>query len=875
MRPALRLLERTTFETSRLLEFFSEKELTMQIGQPRWLWPLALLKELIDNALDACDLTGIAPCIIVSVGTDYFSVQDNGPGLPIATLERSLDYLVRVSDKNHYVSPTRGQLGNALKCVWAAPFVVDGEHGFVIVHTAGQRHTIDVRLDHIAQAPKLEHSVCADSTVETGTRLTLHWPEIASSHDPYPSASFYKRVINLVDAYAACNPHTSFEVTEVPATYDGCTASWERGVGRWTHWLPNEPTSPHWYTPERLAGLVAAYLAEEARGGRARTVREFVSEFRGLSGTAKQKVVTTNAELSGARLRDLIAGDDVDHERIARLLEAMQAESRPVPPQALGHIGEEHLTAHLVDTFAVRPESVRYRHKQGTVDGVPFVLETALGVRRDRDRGRTITIGLNWSPAIGQPFQRLDELLGVARIDPHDPIAVVIHVATPRLEFTDRGKGVLALTLLGSALHDALASSLKTISKDWTELKRRANRQQYVRQRDLEHFRTERQDVSIKAAAWQVMEQAYMKASSHGRLPANARQIMYAARPLVQALTGGKLWKKDTYFTQTLLPDYVSTYVERCGDWDIAFDDRGHFREPHTDHQLGLGTLNVRAYRQSWQAEAQTELPPVEALFAGLSKLVTHGPGYRFGAVLFLEKEGFNELLERQSVRERFDLAIMSTKGMSVTAARDLVTALSQSRIPTYVVRDFDKAGFSIVNTLRRDTRRFQFRLRPLVTDLGLRLDDIQELGLDSEEVTYDGNKDPRINLHASGATSAECDYLVRGRRYGQWTGQRVELNAMDSEQFINWLERKLISAGVQKLVPDDDVLAATYRRARGIARMRAQLEALHLQVEDREPIPADLAEQIRLCLSEDDGLAWDVAVWDIASRRTAEFNQR
>jgi hypothetical protein len=28
-------LQRSTFETSRLLEFFSKKELTMQIGQPR------------------------------------------------------------------------------------------------------------------------------------------------------------------------------------------------------------------------------------------------------------------------------------------------------------------------------------------------------------------------------------------------------------------------------------------------------------------------------------------------------------------------------------------------------------------------------------------------------------------------------------------------------------------------------------------------------------------------------------------------------------------------------------------------------------------------------------------------------------------------
>ena len=52
-------LERTTFETNRELEFFSEKELSMQIGHGRDLWPVALTKELIDNALDACETAGI------------------------------------------------------------------------------------------------------------------------------------------------------------------------------------------------------------------------------------------------------------------------------------------------------------------------------------------------------------------------------------------------------------------------------------------------------------------------------------------------------------------------------------------------------------------------------------------------------------------------------------------------------------------------------------------------------------------------------------------------------------------------------------------------------------------------------------------------
>jgi DNA topoisomerase VI subunit B len=92
-------LTRTTFETSRLLEFFSEKELQMQIGHHQRLWPLALVKELIDNSLDACESADIAPELTITVEPDSVSVEDNGPGLPASTIERSLDYLTRTSDK--------------------------------------------------------------------------------------------------------------------------------------------------------------------------------------------------------------------------------------------------------------------------------------------------------------------------------------------------------------------------------------------------------------------------------------------------------------------------------------------------------------------------------------------------------------------------------------------------------------------------------------------------------------------------------------------------------------------------------------------------------------------------------------------------------
>ena len=102
-------------------------------------------------------------------------MQDNGPGLPEKTLKRSLDYLVRVSDKSFYVSPTRGQLGNALKCVWAAPFVANGEYGLIEVMTRGMTYGVDVKLNHLVQEPELKLSQ-KPGFVKNGTLVKIHWP---------------------------------------------------------------------------------------------------------------------------------------------------------------------------------------------------------------------------------------------------------------------------------------------------------------------------------------------------------------------------------------------------------------------------------------------------------------------------------------------------------------------------------------------------------------------------------------------------------------------------------------------------------------------------------------------------------------------------
>ena len=116
-------LGRTTFRTSRLLDFCSRKELIAQTGHPEELWPVVALKELVDNGLDACEEARIAPVVTITVDEDGIQVADNGPGLPARTLDGVLDFSVRMSSREAYVAPDRGAQGNALKTLVAMPFV--------------------------------------------------------------------------------------------------------------------------------------------------------------------------------------------------------------------------------------------------------------------------------------------------------------------------------------------------------------------------------------------------------------------------------------------------------------------------------------------------------------------------------------------------------------------------------------------------------------------------------------------------------------------------------------------------------------------------------------------------------------------------------
>src|SRR5260370_14192424 len=248
-------LDRQTFSISRELEYFSEAELTTQTGYGKedW-WPGVVAKELGDNSLDACEQAGTPPRIEVDFQGDSLTVVDNGPGLQPKMLERILDFGSRTSDKAAYVAPTRGAQGNAFKTVLVIPYVLaGGKAGQIEVECGGIRHTIVVSTDHVLQRPQVEHR--KERIVRNSGMLVRVTVDSASSRTLATACGFLQ---NLLLNYSLFNPHATVELVDLAehTLLEATAANWRKR-------LPTDPTSAHWYNPERLETLLGCYIPSE------------------------------------------------------------------------------------------------------------------------------------------------------------------------------------------------------------------------------------------------------------------------------------------------------------------------------------------------------------------------------------------------------------------------------------------------------------------------------------------------------------------------------------------------------------------------------------------------------------------------------------
>ena len=263
------------------------------------------------------------------------------------------------------------------------------------------------------------------------------------------------------------------------------------------------------------------------------------------------------------------------------------------------------------------------------------------------------------------------------------------------------------------------------------------------------------------------LDQAIADASGDGEFRFNERQIFYQLRPIVLEETGQPLLIGNF---KAILTDYENEYGEIEG---MYREPRGSIYHPHRGETITLGTLMVEDYER---------------------------PAWTFNKLVYIEKEGFSEALKDARWPERHDCMLMSSKGFSTRAARDLVDKLAEHDEPVtiFCVHDADAYGTMIYQTFQQATRARGARKIKIV-NLGLEPWEAIESGLEVEDV------------EAGKTTSkAVAEYVLEredGDDWEEWLQtHRVELNAMTTPEFIEWLDDKMAEHD-GKLIPPADVL--------------------------------------------------------------------
>jgi hypothetical protein len=325
----------------------------------------------------------------------------------------------------------------------------------------------------------------------------------------------------------------------------------------------------------------------------------------------------------------------------------------------------------------------------------------------------------------------------------------------------------------------SIIDDLTWASKRWTRQRKaeeRAARHRASRQEAMVRSEVRSKRITIKDAAFRVMEEAIAKTSGGGRVIFPKRNLFYSVRKLIQEHTSEALRKSN-------FEGIVKAWEKEHGQIeDMYCDPRGFFIEPHTGHTVPLGTREVAAYQI---------------------------PAWGYDKIMSVKKKGFHGVFKQYQIAELFDIGIMCAEGYSSEAGKMLLARAEQSQQMTILCfHDADPYGYNIARTLREATRA---GCQINVIDAGLTIGEALEMELQPEIFHRKTGLPQGLELselergHFEGKSIGRDD---KGRRI--YECRRVELNdlASDLNRFITWVVSKLEQHGcTRKLVPPQKVV--------------------------------------------------------------------
>ena len=836
-------LARQVFSVSRAADFLEARALVSQTGQPKPRFGDVVLKELLDNALDACETAGVPPEIQVTVTHDQdaqlVTVADNGDGIPPGVVGRILDFATLTSDKALYRSPARGAQGNALKTIAGIPRAL-GVTNPVIIEARSVRHVVAVGLDAAGQVA-VRHET-RESPRTAGTAVTVPLP-----------GDLDLNAAGWVRGYALVNPHAAFTVVEHGhGTEPDEPDSYKPTAGDgWRKPLPTDPTSAWWYDPAAFTRLAASL----ATLGDDRPIGQFIAEFRGLSSTTKRKQIAADVPRA-RRVSDL-----TDPATAEDLLESMWAASTPPNEKSLGRIPEQHYTGLLDQAYGID----RSWHKHGGIvhDGVAWHIEVTVA---ETTSPGNVVYATNYAVTFDDPLSHVRLTTAdvfaygagsfLSRCDAipdhtnNQRRAVAVHVTCAAPVHRDKGKTQIDVPPeVAGAFAKVLWQAGKELHRERRQFDRAWRRDDAAAERERRAARRPR--ISKKDAVFAVLPAAIEAQRGGTSLPFSAHSLFYKIRPLFLELLPGKTLN-SSYCEQTLIPAYEREHGPITG---MYRDPRGELHEPHSGRTIRLGTREVSVYKP---------------------------PDWTFNKILVVEKAGLWPVLEASRLAHRFDMAIITSEGFGSVACRELLAAMPPGDVQIFCLHDADHSGYNIARTLGEETTRMPGH-HVEMTDLGLTVDDATARGMEPEPYTRENALPAQLIPHLPESaldwfTGTEIAWDGYGKP-NKWACQRVELNAFTSPGLIAYIEDGLRAHDADsKVIPPAEVIetqaADTHRElladlVEEVAAELLDLDAITRALVAETSSHADVEPgDVEDALSDDPHQSWRAAVRGILTGR-------
>ena len=398
---------------------------------------LTVVKEAVDNSLDACEDASVLPEIhidVVDMSNDRFRIviEDNGPGIIKKNIPNVFAKLLYGS-KFFKLSQSRGQQGIGISAAVLYSQLTTGKPVKITsrIHEKEPAHYYELMIDTKRNEPHIIKEDVIEWNKKHGTKIEL---DIEAS---------YQKGNQSVDEYiketAIINPHATIIYTNPKAE--------QIIFARATDKLPKRPKEikPHPY------GVELGILLKMLKSTEARTLTSFfVNEFSRVGHKTAKEICDKSGLLYNTKPRD------ITRDQAERIIESIRKTKINSPPiDCISPIGPDLLEKGLKKeikcefyTAITRPASV-YR-------GNPFVVEVAIAYGGNlpsegnakimRFANRVPLLYQQGACAITKAISSINwKTYGLQQSTlPSGPVIILVHIASVWVPFTSESKEAIA-----------------------------------------------------------------------------------------------------------------------------------------------------------------------------------------------------------------------------------------------------------------------------------------------------------------------------------------------------------------------------------------------------------------------------------------------